>query len=129
MQTIVNRLPFANRLSVRAKINLTVAMIFILVVGSVTVYSGIRQKEAILLLAEQQIKDTSTLYFDSLNTMMLTGTMDQRNILREKMLRRNNVLLSLQNDSADDQCHSRKETQCYSHSWRDPVVVEGGFDE
>ena len=92
MQTIVNRLPFANRLSVRAKINLTVAMIFILVVGSVTVYSGIRQKEAILLLAEQQIKDTSTLYFDSLNTMMLTGTMDQRNILREKMLRRNNVL-------------------------------------
>lgn len=92
MQTIVNRLPFANRLSVRAKINFTVAMIFILVVGSVTIYSGIRQKEAILLLAETQIKDTSTLYFDSLNTMMLTGTMDQRNILREKMLRRTNVL-------------------------------------
>src|SRR3569832_1865816 len=83
---------FFSRLSVRTKINLTVAVIFISVVGSVTIYSGLRQKQAILELAEAQVKDMSTLYFDSLNTMMLTGTMDQRNILRQKMLRRNNIM-------------------------------------
>ena len=92
MQTTAGPSPFFSRLSVRTKINLTVALIFVSVVGSVTVYSGLRQKEAILLLAEEQVKDMSTLYFDSLNTMMLTGTMDQRNILRQKMLRRNNIL-------------------------------------
>lgn len=92
MQTTAGPLPFFSRLSVRTKINLTVALIFVSVVGSVTIYSGLRQKEAILLLAEEQVKDMSTLYFDSLNTMMLTGTMDQRNILRQKMLRRNNIL-------------------------------------
>src|SRR3569832_2408788 len=92
MQTTAGPSPFFSRLSVRSKIILTVALIFVSVVGSVTVYSGLRQNEAILLLAEEQVKDMSTQYFDSLNTMMLTGTMDQRNILRQKMLRRNNIM-------------------------------------
>lgn len=91
MQTVAS-LSIFSRLSVRTKINITVALIFISVVGSVTIYSGLRQKQAILELAEEQVKDMSTLYFDSLNTMMLTGTMDQRDILRQKMLRRNNII-------------------------------------
>src|SRR3569832_207453 len=90
--SILEQPSFFSRLSVRTKINLTVALIFISVVGSVTIYSGLRQKQAILELAEAQVKDMSTLYFDSLNTMMLTGTMDQRNILRQMMLRRNNIM-------------------------------------
>jgi methyl-accepting chemotaxis protein len=92
MQAFAERLPFASNLSVRTKINITVGLIFIMVVGSVTIYSGARQKDQTLSLAEQQVKDMSTLYFDSLNTMMLTGTMSERNILREKMLRRPNVI-------------------------------------
>ncbi len=92
MQTLADRLPFASRMSLRSKISLTIAMIFIMVVGSVTIWSGARQKEATLQLAEHQVAEMSTMYFDSLNTMMLTGTMDQRNILREKMLRRPNVI-------------------------------------
>src|SRR3569833_1669015 len=91
--SILEQPSFFSRLSVRTKINLTVALIFISVVGYVTNYSGLRQKQAILELAEAQVKDMSTLYFDSLNTMMLTGTMDQRNILRQKMLRRNNIMV------------------------------------
>ena len=91
MQTVAP-LSIFSRLSVRTKINITVALIFISVVGSVTIYSGLRQKQAILELAEEQVKEMSTLYFDSLNTMMLTGTMDQRDILRQKMLRRNNII-------------------------------------
>src|SRR3569832_1053262 len=89
--SILEQPSFFSSLSVRTKINLTVAMLFISVVGSDTIYSGLRQKQASLELAEAQVKDMSTLYFDSLNTMMLTGTMDQRNILRQKMLRRNNI--------------------------------------
>jgi len=92
MQTIAERPSFAGRMSIRTKINLTIGLIFIMVVGSVTIYSGARQKEATLRLAEKQVKDMSTMYFDSLNTMMLTGTMSERNILREKMLRRPNVV-------------------------------------
>jgi len=92
MQKLAARLPFAGQLSIRTKINITVGLIFIMVVGSVTIYSGARQKDQTLHLAEQQVKDMSTLYFDSLNTMMLTGTMSERNILREKMLRRPNVI-------------------------------------
>ncbi|HHM04669.1 MAG TPA: HAMP domain-containing protein [Gammaproteobacteria bacterium] len=91
MQNIVDGAP-KKSLSLRTKINLAIALIFVLVIASVTFYSSQRQQEATLLLAEQQVKDMSTMYFDSLNTMMLTGTMSERGILRKKMLRRNHVL-------------------------------------
>ena len=66
MQTFAERLPFASHFSIRTKINITIGLIFIMVVGSVTIYSGARQKDQTLALAEQQVKDMSTLYFDSL---------------------------------------------------------------
>lgn len=91
MQTTTPRASGFSRLSLRTKINVTVALIFVSVIGSVTYYSGQRQKEAMLGVIEQEVQEMTTLYFDSLNTMMLTGTMSERNILREKMLRRANV--------------------------------------
>ena len=78
--------------SLVTKINVAVVCVFALVVGAVTAYAAYRQKEQVLELAKQQVKDLSTMYFDSLNTMMLTGTMSERGILREKMLRRHNVV-------------------------------------
>src|SRR3569623_1055715 len=68
--SILEQPSFFSRLSVRTKINLTVALIFISVVGSDTIYSGLRQKQAILELAEAQDKAPSTLYYDSHNTLM-----------------------------------------------------------
>lgn len=92
MLSLINRIPMLNRLPVLAKVNLTVALVFIVVVGSVTFYSGVREKENILALATTQTKDMTNSYFDALNTLMLTGTMNQRDILRKKALRRHGVL-------------------------------------
>jgi len=41
---------------------------------------------------EQQTKDAADSYFDSINTMMLTGTMAQREVLRNKILARPGVI-------------------------------------
>jgi methyl-accepting chemotaxis protein len=43
-------------------------------------------------LLTEQIDDTAQSYFDGINTMMLTGTMAQRDVLREKLLSRPNIL-------------------------------------
>ncbi len=92
MLSLINRIPVLNRLPVLAKVNLIVALVFILVVGSVTFYAGVREKENILDLATNHTKDMTASYFDALNTLMLTGTMNQRDILRKKTLRRHGVL-------------------------------------
>ncbi len=83
---------FLSRLSIQGKINLTVIVGFISVIAIVTVHSYQQEKDRVLALAKERTSDMSTLYFDSLNTMMLTGTMDQRVILQDKMLRRPGVL-------------------------------------
>lgn len=92
MLSLINRIPMLNRLPVLAKVNLTIAVIFLLVVGSVTFYSGTSEKARILDLAKSHTKDMTNSYFDALNTLMLTGTMSQRDILRKKALRRHGVL-------------------------------------
>jgi methyl-accepting chemotaxis protein WspA len=80
------------RLSLRGKVNLTVGVIFSLVLVLVTTSAVTHERERLMEVAEHQVKEMTTLYFDSLNTMMLTGTMDQRAILRNKMLARKAVL-------------------------------------
>ena len=79
-------------LTLRAKINLAIAIIFLTVIGTVTGYTVHSEKERALNFAEKETKNIATFYFDGLNTMMLTSTMDQRTILRNKILNRDNVL-------------------------------------
>lgn len=79
-------------LTLRAKISLSIATIFITVIAIVTAYTLHQEKERVLRNAEKHTKDISTFYFDSLNTMMLTNTMGERTILRNKILKRDNVL-------------------------------------
>lgn len=83
---------FFNNLSIPAKINLIVGGVFLLVIAVVTEYVFVKDKQRVLEQAFERTQDMTTLYFDSLNTMMLTGTMGERAILQEKMLRRPNVL-------------------------------------
>ena len=83
---------FSSRLSLRAKVNLAIVSIFLLVLTLVTTFAVIHERERLMEFAETQVKEMTTLYFDSLNTMMLTGTMDQRSILRKKMLARNGIM-------------------------------------
>ena len=78
--------------SLRSKVNLTVGLSFLLVMTLVTIYNARRENARLTEFAEEQTKDLTTFYFDSLNTMMLTGTMDQRTILRKKVLARPEVV-------------------------------------
>jgi methyl-accepting chemotaxis protein len=78
--------------SLRGKVNITVGVSFMLVIALVTTYNARRENARLTQFAEEQTKDLTTFYFDSLNTMMLTGTMDQRTILRKKVLARPGVV-------------------------------------
>ncbi len=78
--------------TLRTKVNLVVGINLLLVLLFVTTYTVQRETNRLLELTETQTKDLTTFYFDSLNTMMLTGTMDKRNILRNKTLARPEVI-------------------------------------
>lgn len=83
---------YIDDLPLRSKINLAVALIFALVIIVVTTHNVLREKNRMMEMIESQAKELTTLYFDSLNTMMLTGTMGQRMIFRNKMLSRDGVV-------------------------------------
>jgi len=87
-----NSMSFAGQFSLRTKVNLTVGMVFLLMMVLVTTAAVTHERDRLMEVAEHQVKEMTTLYFDSLNTMMLTGTMDQRSILRNKMLARKDIL-------------------------------------
>ena len=88
---LAEQLSFLNHFSLRAKVNMTVGLTFLMVLILVTTFAVTEEKQRLMEVAEKQVTEITTLYFDSLNTMMLTGTMDQRSILRNKMLARKEV--------------------------------------
>ena len=88
---LAEQLSFLNHLSLRAKVNMAVGITFLMVLVFVTSFAVSEEKQRLMEAAEKQVTEITTLYFDSLNTMMLTGTMDQRSILRNKMLARKEV--------------------------------------
>lgn len=87
-----NKHSFLGALSIPTKINLIVGAVFLVVITIVTAYIFVQDRYRVLEQAKERTQDMTTLYFDSLNTMMLTGTMGQRKILQDKMLRRPQVL-------------------------------------
>ncbi len=82
----------SKHMSVQAKINLALAGVFALVLVAALYYSTSDEKQLVLRVVTQQTKDAADSYFDSINTMMLTGTMNQREVLRSKVLDRPGVL-------------------------------------
>lgn len=81
-----------NRLSLLGKVNIIVAFVFLFVTAVETILNVKNERDSYLNFAKEQVTDLTTWYFDSLNTMMLTGTMNQRSILREKLLARPQVI-------------------------------------
>lgn len=84
--------PATRQMSVQAKINLALLVVFALVLSASLLYAAITEKRLVLQVVEQQTKDAADSYFDSINTMMLTGTMAQRDVLRNKILARPGVI-------------------------------------
>ncbi len=83
---------YFGRLSVPAKLGIMVTMVFLVTVIVITSYFAHNEKQRMLSMAESHAKEITHFYFDSLNTMMLTGTMEQRDILRKKILQRPGVI-------------------------------------
>jgi methyl-accepting chemotaxis protein len=79
-------------ISVQIKILSAVAAVFLLAVVLITVSMASAEKERLLLAAEAQAGDLIGSYFDSMNTMMFTGTMSSRELLRDKIEARDEVL-------------------------------------
>jgi methyl-accepting chemotaxis protein len=79
-------------ISVQIKILSAVAAVFLLAVVLITVSMANAEKERLLMSAEAQAGDLIGSYFDSMNTMMFTGTMSSRELLRNKIEARNEVL-------------------------------------
>ena len=79
------------KLSIFFKIYGTVSLIFLVTAVAALGYSFKAENNRIDEMGQQYAHELTTFYFDSLNTMMLTGTMDERTILREKMLHRDGV--------------------------------------
>ena len=89
---MLNSLDFIKRQSIRRKVGFSVALIFALVITVLTGYSIVREQSRIMEQVQQQTEDLTTMYFDSLNTLMLTGTMGDRSIIRKKLLARDGVV-------------------------------------
>ena len=89
---MLSRMGFIRKFSIRQKVSFAAAMIFALIIIVLTGYSIVREQARIWEQVQQQADDMTTMYFDSLNTLMLTGSMAQRSIISEKMLRRDGVI-------------------------------------
>jgi methyl-accepting chemotaxis protein len=68
------------------------ALIFVLIMSVVTIYSAQQQKDRLLRLTENQIFDVLHGYLDSMNAMMFTGTMSNREMLKQKIESRDGVV-------------------------------------
>lgn len=81
-----------NYQSVQWKILGPMALIFVGILAVVTLYSADQQKDRMLHMTEQQMRDVLNGYLDSMNTLMFTGTMANRGLLLEKIGQREGVV-------------------------------------
>ena len=79
-------------LPIRLKINGALLVVFVLVLIASISYSAYSERQLVEAILAEQTVAAADAYFDSVNTMMVTGTMAQRDVARTKVLARPNVL-------------------------------------
>ena len=79
------------RSTITFKLLVTLVMVFGCVLAISTIYQYQQQKQLIHDVLSQQLHDKASNYFDSLNMMMLTGTMSQKETLRDKALAQDGI--------------------------------------
>ncbi|MFG0604512.1 methyl-accepting chemotaxis protein [Vibrio mimicus] len=77
--------------SILNKLLLTLITVFALVLAGSTTYQYWQQRDLIHSVLSEQLHDKASNYFDSLNMMMLTGTMAQKETLRQKALAQDGI--------------------------------------
>jgi len=83
---------FINNLSVSLKISLGLIVVMLSIVFTDMFLIVSNENDLALQLIEQQTKDTADSYFDGVNTMMVTGTMANKELLRQKVLSRPGIV-------------------------------------
>ncbi|MDX8389164.1 MAG: methyl-accepting chemotaxis protein [Mariprofundaceae bacterium] len=78
--------------SLAIKVTITIAAVFMITISTSTFISLQAERSRALELVTEQIQDRSLSVFDSLNMLMLTGGMDERETLRKKLLSSPNML-------------------------------------
>jgi methyl-accepting chemotaxis protein len=76
----------AIRTSIQTKILAALVAVFVSLMVATTWHTAVSERAMVAELAEQKALDTASAYFDGVNTMMLTGTTAQRDVLREKVM-------------------------------------------
>ncbi|MCP4994809.1 MAG: HAMP domain-containing protein [Gammaproteobacteria bacterium] len=79
-------------LSIGAKIDLTLIVLFLIILGSSAIYQFNNQRKLVEGVVTDQAVNLADNYFDNINTLMLTGAMANREIPREKMLAQENII-------------------------------------
>jgi methyl-accepting chemotaxis protein len=79
-------------LSIQTKFLVAFTLGFLTILGASTLLTMDKEKQLIDHLVEDMLHNTARSYFDGINTMMLTGTMAQRDVLRDKVLKQPNIL-------------------------------------
>ena len=75
-----------NKLSLKWKVILTLLMIPVLVLAVSLSYTVSNERDLILQFKQLQVEGIASSYFDGLNTLMMTGNMASRGLLRDKLL-------------------------------------------
>jgi len=78
--------------TIKAKIYITLGILFAFMLIASASYNTISQRSMVEHLVENQTHIMAETYFDSINTLMLTGGMANRDIPRQKLLSRPEVL-------------------------------------
>lgn len=77
--------------TITTKLLLTLISVFAMVLAGSTAYQYWQQRDLINSVLSEQLHDKASNYFDSLNMMMLTGTMAQKETLRQKALAQDGI--------------------------------------
>ncbi len=77
--------------SLKNKILSVLILVFALLIAVTTTITTINEREMVMDLAVDKTEQITRTYFDNVNTMMLSGTMAQRSILRDKLLKTDGI--------------------------------------
>ncbi len=80
-----------NPLSLEVKIYSTLIAVFALVLAVSVSINARNERHLVTEVIKHQTHDTAESYFDSINVLMISGTMSQRDKLQEKMLSKNGI--------------------------------------
>lgn len=81
---------FASK-SIKLKILLVLLIVFVMLIILTISFTAYNERSMVMDLAVDKTQQIANTYFDNINTMMLSGTMAQRSILREKLLAEQDV--------------------------------------